>query len=338
MIRLLMSDRPCGRSAKTLAVFLLSGVLLAVPYVAIAQGTPDEPAPDAGSAAGESVTDETVGEEGEPETPGASPEKESKRKNPFKRIGPQPLTPEQREEAERLRKVAAKYGTDPTAIVGRLQLTSQYLDLTPHANATVSTARVDLPFRGDYLLRMDMPFLRTFDPKSPGTTSHHGLSDLAVTPGWRVYNTPEYALLVGAVFTFPTAANDTLGFGKYTVGPSVATARFLPRWDSFLIGLLKYQTSVGGDPSRKDVSFFTVAAQVNSFWGQGWWTIVQSVWNVDFERSGKSSMVMEFEGGKNLIGRFGAYVRPGVGIYGRDVAGAYIWNIEVGVRYMFASF
>jgi D-mannonate dehydratase len=108
--------------------------------------------------------------------------------------------------------------------------------------------------------------------------------------------------------------------------------------DSFLIGLLSYQTSVGGDPSRKDVSFFSVTAQINSFWGQRWWTVVQSIWQVDFERSGKSSMVMEFEGGRNLIGRFGAYVRPGVGIYGRDVAGAYIWNIEVGVRYMFASF
>ena len=39
-----------------------------------------------------------------------------------------------------------------------------------------------------------------------------------------------------------------------------------------------------------------------------------------------------------LIGRLGAYVRPGVGIYGRAVTGAYNWNIEVGVRYMFASF
>jgi len=135
-----------------------------------------------------------------------------------------------------------------------------------------------------------------------------------------------------------TATEPALGFGKYTVGPAIATARFLPRLESFLIGLLSYQTSVGGDPSRKDVSILNITAQVNSFWGQRWWTIVQSVWQVDFERSGKSSMVMEFEGGRNLIGRFGAYVRPGVGIYGRDVTGAYIWNIEVGVRYMFASF
>jgi hypothetical protein len=212
------------------------------------------------------------------------------------------------------------------------------LDLTPHANATVSTARVDLPFRGDYLLRVEIPFLRTIDAQNPTMGSQRGLSDLSVIAGWRAYNTPEYALLVGALGSFPTASEPALGFGKYTVGPAVATARFLPRLNSFLIGLLSYQTSVGGDPSRKDVSLFNITAQINSFWGQRWWTIVQSVWNVDFERSGKSSLVMEFEGGRNLIGRFGAYIRPGVGVYGRDVIGAYIWNIEVGVRYMFTSF
>ena len=317
-----MSENPFLLWAKPVAVCLLICVLMTVPHLGMAQGTPDE-SPPAGGA------------EGEPETPGTPTEK---RRNPFKRIGPQPLTPEQREEAERLRKVAAKYGTDPTAIVGRLQLTSQYLDLPHSANATQSTLRMDLPFRGDYLLRMELPFLRTTNPNSPGMGNERGLSDLSVIAGWRAYNTPEYALLVGALGTFPTASEPVLGFGKYTVGPAVATARFLPRLDSFLIGLLSYQTSVGGDPSRKDVSLFNITAQVNSFWGQRWWTIVQSVWNVDFERSGKSSMVMEFEAGRNLIGRFGAYVRPGVGIYGRDVIGAYIWNVEVGVRYMFTSF
>ena len=335
MIRLQMSEKLCGQSAKPVALFVLSCVLAAAPYVCMAQGTPDESPSDAEPAAEEPVTNEASGGKGQPETPETSPEKQ---RNPFKRIGPQPLTPEQREEAERFRKVAAKYGTDPTAIVGRMQLTSQYLDLTPHANATLTTARVDLPFRGDYLLRVEMPFLRTTDAQNPGMGSQRGLSDLSVVAGWRAYNTPEYALLVGAIGSFPTASEPALGFGKYTVGPAVATARFLPRLESFLIGLLSYQASIGGDPSRKDVSFLNITAQVNSFWAERWWTIVQSVWQVDFERSGKSSMVMEFEGGRNLIGRFGAYVRPGVGIYGRDVSGAYVWNIEVGVRYMFASF
>jgi len=118
----------------------------------------------------------------------------------------QSLTPEQREEAERLRKTAARYGTDPTAIVGRFQLASQYLDLSQGANASLSTLRVDLPFRGDFLLRTDLPFLRTSDANNPAIGSHRGVSDLSVTAGWRAYNTPEYALLVGAVSTFPTAA------------------------------------------------------------------------------------------------------------------------------------
>ena len=335
MIRLLMKDR-LGRSASGVALLIVLMILMLGGHeMGMAQVKPDESPQDA-IPTQEEVPDEATGPESEPDIPGSSPEKP--RRRILKRVGPQPMTAEQREEAERLRSVAAKYGTDPTAIVGRLQLTSQYLDLPRGADATVSTVRVDLPFRGDYLLRMDMPFLRTADPNRVGTLTHSGASDLAVTAGWRVYNTPEYAVLVGALSTFPTAANDALGFGKYTVGPAVATARFLPQLDSFLIGLLSYQTSVGGDPSRKDVSFFNVTAQVNSFWGQRWWTVIQSVWQVDFERSGKSSMVMEFEAGRNLIGRFGAYIRPGVGIWGRDVAGAYQWNIELGVRYMFASF
>jgi hypothetical protein len=339
MIRLLMSETSCGRSPHLGVVPVLLLILLFSGHQeASGQDQSDEHSVEApGATPEEQMTDEPPGSENEPQTPDSASDTQPRRRI-FKRVGPQPMTAEQREEAERLRTVAAKYGTDPTAIVGRLQLTSQYLDLSHGAEATVSTVRVDVPFRGDYLLRMEMPFLRTTTPNRPGVASQSGASDLAVIAGWRAYNTPEYALLVGALGTFPTAAHDSLGFGKYTVGPAVATARFLPRLESFLIGLLQYQTSVGGDPSRKDVSFFSVTAQVNSFWGQRWWTILQSVWQVDFERSGKSSMVMEFEGGRNLIGRFGAYVRPGVGIYGRDVAGAYIWNIEVGVRYMFTSF
>jgi hypothetical protein len=330
-----MSDRRCDWSVREIvAALVLLFVGAGAPALAQSETKSDDPASESNS---EQIMEEPPGSETEPGGSEAQ-QQEAPRRRVFKRIGPQEVTAEQREEAERLRRIAAKYGTDPTAIVGRLQLTSQYLDLTRDATATDSTLRVDVPFRGNYVLRMDMPFLRTIDPNRVGAPSQSGASDLAVTAGWRVYNTPEYALLIGALSTFPTAANDALGFGKYTVGPAVATARFLPRLDSLLIGLLQYQTSIGGDPSRRDVSLFSVTAQVNSFWAERWWTIVQSIWRVDFERSGKSSMTMEFEAGRNLVGRLGAYIRPGVGIWGRDLAGAYDWNIEVGVRYVFKSF
>ena len=179
-----MSERPCGRSPGAAVL----GVLLMLSWSgsgsALGQVNPDDPSEETPS----NPSQEIPAAESEPE--GASPSEQEPERRVFKRIGPQPMTPEQREEAERLRKVAAKYGTDPTAIVGRIQLTSQYLDLAHGANATVSTVRVDLPFRNDFLLRMDMPFLRTNDPNNPGMSGHRGVSDLSVTAGWRAYNTP----------------------------------------------------------------------------------------------------------------------------------------------------
>lgn len=254
------------------------------------------------------------------------------------RLRPRVLTPEELEEAKRLRELAAKYGTDPTAIVSRVQLSSQYLDLPQDARAIDTVARVDLAFRGNLLLRVDAPFLRWLDPNRPGTTSTQGMSDLLALAGWRVYNTPEYAFFIAAVSTFPTASRENLGFGKYTVGPLIATARFLPRWESFLFGVFQHQLSVGGDPARQAVEFSQATAIINTIWPDRWWTSAQGVWRMDWERRAKSSMTLEFEVGRNLVGRLGLFVRPGVGVWGQDVLGAYDWNIEFGIRRTFPSF
>jgi hypothetical protein len=252
-------------------------------------------------------------------------------------LRPKVLTPEELEEAERLKKLSAKFGTDPTAIVGRVQLSSQYVDLPQGGRLIENVGRVDLPFKKDWLLRLDFPFLRWADPNRSGAGSLQGLGDLIVTAGWRAYSTPEYAFFLGAMSTFPTAAEDGLGTGKYNVGPLIATARFLPRWESFLFGVFQHLLSVGGDPSRKDVELTRASLQINTIWAERWWTTVQGIGQLNWERSAKSSMTLEFEAGRNLGGRWGAYVRPGVGLWGRTEPGAYIWNIEIGIRRMFGS-
>ena len=307
------------------ALLLLPGFTL----VAIGQESiPETAADDARSEEEQPQADESTADTGD-----SAPKRRF-----LKRLGPQPVTPEQREEAERIRKLAARYGTDPTAIVSRMQLSSQYADLARGAQFTDTVARVDLALKGNFLLRVDTPFHRTLDLNRPGASSPQGLGDLSAVLGWRVYNTPEYAVLIGAASTFPTADERGLGFGKYTTGPFVATARFLPRWESFLFGVFQHLTSVGGDPARQAVSLTRAIAQVNTIWAERWWTIVQTVWQIDWERSGKSSMALELELGRSLVGRFGVYVRPGVGIWGRDMIGSYDWNIEGGIRYMFPSF
>ena len=272
----------------------------------------------------------------EMEDPIEAPDVVPKKRRFLSKLGPRPVTPEQREEAERLRQRAAKYGTDPTAIVGRMQLSSTYYDLPRGIQGVDNTVRVDVPFRRDFLLRADMPFWKWSDPNRQSSTQ--GLSDLAVTAAWRAYNTPEYALLLGVLSTMPTASETGLGLGKYTVGPTIATSWFVPQWESFLIGLVTQQFSVGGDPARRAFNVSRATAQINTFWAERWWTIAQSVWQVDWERSAKSSMTLELEVGRNVVGRLGVFVRPGVGVFGRDVPGAYDWNVEAGVRYMFPSF
>jgi hypothetical protein len=252
-------------------------------------------------------------------------------------VGPQPVTPEQREEAERLKQLGAKYGTDPTALVGRIQLSSEYVDLPRGASGLSTMARVDLAFGGNYLLRTDLPVFKMNDPHRPATTVQ-GLSDLSVTVARRAYSTPEYTVLVGVISTFPTGTEPGLSLGKYTVGPTGATARFLPKLDSLLLGLFTHQISVAGDPVRSSVNVSKATLQVNSFWAQRWWSIVHAEWRVDWERNAKSNMTVELELGRNVVGRLGVFVRPGVGVWGQDLPGAYTWNINGGVRYMFRSF
>jgi hypothetical protein len=219
-----------------------------------------------------------------------------------------------------------------------VQLSSQYANLPQGAQLVTNVARVDIPFRGNWLLRVDTPFSEWFDPNRPGITSTQGLGDLSAALGWRAYNTPEYALFIGAASSFPTASETTLGLGKYTVGPLIATGRFLPKWESFLFGVFQHQVSVGGDPARADISLTRATVQINTIWADRWWTTVQGVWQVNWEQQAKSSMTFEVEFGQNIVGRWGVYLRPGVGVWGREVIGAYDWNVEFGTRYMFKSF
>jgi hypothetical protein len=87
-------------------------LVAACPLAALGQETlPEPPAGSEPSAAPQAEMDE----------PAEEPDVVPKKRRFLSRVGPQQLTPEQREEAERLRKLAAKYGTDPTAIVGRVQ-------------------------------------------------------------------------------------------------------------------------------------------------------------------------------------------------------------------------
>jgi len=144
--------------------------------------------------------------------------------------------------------------------------------------------------------------------------------------------------LVGMISTMPTGTESVLSLGKYTIGPTIATARVLPDWDTFLIGVFTQQFSVGGDPSRKSFNLTRATLAMTTLWKDRWWSQAQTVFEVDWERKGKIGMTLEFEVGRNVIGQWGLFARPGVGIFGQGVGATYNWNVEVGIRRTFKSF
>jgi hypothetical protein len=285
--------------------------------------------PNSGHAEAATQSDEPALIEGDEES--------VRRRRFLKELGPQPLTPEEQEEAERLSKTAAKMGIDPTAIIGRVQTLYRRDALSAGARTDNLVGRIDIPYHREFLLRADVPYVWS-DPNQPGATNQNGLSDLFVRTGARVYSVPGFAFFAGADVTFPTADDRQLGSGKYTLGPGLATARVLPDIDSILFALLEHQVSVGGDPSRQNISKSLMGFVFNTIWGERWWTQVQATTQLDWERNAKNSMTLEFEGGHEFTRNWGVWVRPGVGLWGQAVPGAYEWNIEAGIRRTFPSF
>ncbi len=204
---------------------------------------------------------------------------------------------------ERLSNLAARMGTDPTAIIGRAQTLFRYDALEGGKRTNNLVARVDVPYK-DFLLRVDMPYIWT-DPNRPGVSSENGLSDLFVRTGRRLYSVQGNAIFAGMDFTFPTAENAQVGSGKYTVGPAVATAHVFPQLSSLVFTLLQHQISVGGDPSRQAISVLNLQVFFNTIWTDRWWTRLEAVTQVDWERKATNSMTLEFEAGHRFTQDWG---------------------------------
>jgi hypothetical protein len=324
-------QKKSGDSLARVCTWFLGAMSLLTVCTTTALGQESQPDPPAMSEP-KSVTQKKV------DNPAKESTTSTKKRRILSKVGPQQLTPEQQEEAERIRQLNAKFGTDPTAITGRVQLSSQFRNLSENAGSILTVVRVDLPFKKDYVLSVQAPFLQSSVPGRTGTTNSHGFSDLGVLLGWRAYNTPEYAFFIGMNAVFPTATENKVGLGKYSLGPIIATSRFLPKWESFLFGVLSHKVSVGGDSARKSINVSSLSLRISTIWAEKWWSVAQAGWRLDWERSTRGSMNLELEVGRNIVGKWGVFIRPGIGIFGQDLPGAYNWNIKGGIRYVFAGF
>lgn len=225
-------------------------------------------------------------------------------------------------------------GTNLTAIVGRLQFSSEYRDRRDGAVQLETVGRVDIPLSKRVLLRMDVPYL-WLNPNVSGSSAVSGLSDVSVRLGGLVWQRPGFTFLAGADVIIPTAIDSDLGRGKYLLGPGVAANIPISALNSVIFPVIQHLVSVGGDPSRNDLSYTRFRAELTTPWSQNWWTAVEPTLIADWTQHAKTAMNLEFEAGRRLGEHYRVWARPAVGLWGTGVPGAYDWYVQVGIRYMF---
>jgi len=175
-------------------------------------------------------------------------------------------------------------------------------------NAVANTfwMRLAIP-TGPVLWRASLP-LKTV-PTMP--TSTGGVGDFELFAAYLAVNKPTFTFGVGPQLVMPTASKDELGTGKWQLGvAAIAFASSSPKVQ--VGGLVIWQTSIGGDDERNDVSI--LATQPFGFWqlGGGKYLRTAPIWFFDLE-SGHYSIPFGFGVGQVVkVGEtvFNIFIEP----------------------------
>jgi hypothetical protein len=231
--------------------------------------------------------------------------------------------------------LTAENGTNRTAIIGRVQFSTEYRERRDSSVQLSNVARVDIPLAANLLWRTDAD-LTLYDPRTGGSSPNLATGDLSTRLGSKVWQEPAFTAFIEGQVVFPTATNSNLGRGKYQLVPAMFLSVPIKRLDLVVFPGIQQDVSVGGDPSAKNVNFTKLNMEITKPWANSqWWTTVEPVLFIDWTQKAKTAFDLEFEVGRRLGENWRAWFRPAVGIWGTGVPGAYDWYTQIGIRYMF---
>lgn len=119
---------------------------------------------------------------------------------------------------------------------------------------------------GPVLWRVSVPLESRIIKDGENSFSKTGLGDIDIFAAYLAVNKPKLTLGIGPSASFNTAADESLGSGKNTLG--LAAIAFAAPSPSFQVGgLVTWKTDVGGDSLRDDVNL--LAIQPFYFWQLG---------------------------------------------------------------------
>jgi len=165
----------------------------------------------------------------------------------------------------------------------------------------------------------------------------NGTSDLNIRTGGRIFANEDVALFIGTDAFFPTASEQRLGTGKYTLGPGAVLAAPMPRARSILLLLAFDYNSVGGDPSRAKIHFTQVQSFINTIWSNHWWTLVGMNYDINWNHEQRTSMELSGQVGYRFDNHWAVFAGPSAGVIGRDTTLGQDWAVQAGVRWIFKT-
>ena len=133
----------------------------------------------------------------------------------------------------------------------------------------------------NWLMRASLPVMT--NPVLPGTTHETGLGDFNAFAAYLIdVGNPAISFGVGPLINMPTATDDALGSGKWSLG--LANVAFVATNPKLLYGyLLTWQASVGGDDNRADVNIAAFQPLLIGQLGGGTYWRSTGIMNYDFE-------------------------------------------------------
>jgi hypothetical protein len=222
-----------------------------------------------------------------------------------------------------------KSGTNPAKLNRTFSIGNDFRWLDKGRWSNQTTFRYSEPFAGDTMsLSVKAPVAWT---NAAGGKTMSGLGDISAKWTWVAYLDRRQGLVLSAEVAAPTAAENILGTGKWTVAPGATYAAFLS--PEFIIApALVYVSSFAGDRQRSSVSRldFDLYAVYRPK-GKRWWVTQDLTISHDFmTRKWPASYKVAL--GLNL-GKIGdaavnLSLRPGIGL---GVDKPFRYSFEVGL-------
>lgn len=196
---------------------------------------------------------------------------------------------------------------DPGAALVSVPFQYNYLgDAGPGGDYNNQVLKIQpvIPFVSEHSKFILRPILPVMNAEFPQDKS--GIGDLTVQGYYiplRPGSTTEFGF--GPIAQFDTASDDTLGSGKYSLGPAFLAIHKTRKWT--LGGLLNHLVSVAGDDDRADISITNLQPIVTRALANGWSASFSPEISYDWKASRGNAWTVPVGGTVSKVVKFGAH-------------------------------